>query len=414
MTQTNYTSNAFGSILSEGVWSRSSKNYRCLSNEYCKLTNDLREYRPDYYPFGSSLPTRSWSDASRQYRYGFNGKEKDSETANDAYDFGARIYDGRLGRWMSLDPLMKRYAGFTPYHYCGDNPILFVDFNGEEMRFYNPTAGDGVPWKQFKEVVESRFNNLVSVGYVEVKYEQNVINADGTTRIETIHYYKLVLTVNEAELRTHAIKQLPAGADEASINKQIEIERQKLSKNKVYSRLNIMASSAIVANFDLNLEKNIGSFVGKHVSETGQQIGMRNMYSMKKIGPKAPFNALYHELVEGYTYYFNKKNGLSTSYGDCHIGGLEAQAEDLGVLFVINESHPNTKGGSTFVQGGEIKILVYTLGENENEVKEITYTINVKDGAFGDATKSSMTITKEDYNNKKNEAKKAAKAVNDH
>lgn len=53
--------------------------------------------------FGSIMPTGVWSDASRVCRYGFNGKEKDFETANDDYDFGARIYDGRLGRWLSLD-----------------------------------------------------------------------------------------------------------------------------------------------------------------------------------------------------------------------------------------------------------------------------------------------------------------------
>ena len=174
MTRTTSTFNAFESIVLERVSSRSSKNYRKLGKEYYQLPYPLRECISNYYPFGSTLPTRSWSDASRAYRYGFNGKEKDSETSSDNYDFGARIYDGRLGRWMSVDPLMKRYAGFTPYHYCGDNPILFVDFNGEEMRFYNPTAGDGVPWKQFKEVVESRlFGSCFELGTGAVLQERS-------------------------------------------------------------------------------------------------------------------------------------------------------------------------------------------------------------------------------------------------
>ncbi len=39
-----------------------------------------------------------------KYRYGFNGKEKDKDIAPDNYEFGARIYDARLGRWMAVDP----------------------------------------------------------------------------------------------------------------------------------------------------------------------------------------------------------------------------------------------------------------------------------------------------------------------
>ena len=48
------------------------------------------------------------------YRYGFNGMEKDDEHTQGKYDFGARIYDSRLGRWLAVDPLSKRHAGNTP------------------------------------------------------------------------------------------------------------------------------------------------------------------------------------------------------------------------------------------------------------------------------------------------------------
>jgi RHS repeat-associated protein len=67
------------------------------------------------------------------YRYGFNGKEKDSETANDNYDFGARIYDGRLGRWLSLDPLMKKYVSFSSYCFSINRPLYFKDPDGQDI-----------------------------------------------------------------------------------------------------------------------------------------------------------------------------------------------------------------------------------------------------------------------------------------
>jgi RHS repeat-associated protein len=46
------------------------------------------------------------------YRFGFNGQEKDDEVKveGNSLDFGARIYDSRLGRWLSLDPLQAKYS----------------------------------------------------------------------------------------------------------------------------------------------------------------------------------------------------------------------------------------------------------------------------------------------------------------
>ena len=66
------------------------------------------------------------------YRYGFNGKEKDSETSSDDYDFGARIYDARLGRWLGCDPQFGKYSSWSPYHFGFCNPIVTIDPDGEE------------------------------------------------------------------------------------------------------------------------------------------------------------------------------------------------------------------------------------------------------------------------------------------
>ena len=49
-----------------------------------------------------------------------------------AYDFGARMYDARIGRWMSTDPLEAKFPQWTPYSAFANNPILFVDKKGEE------------------------------------------------------------------------------------------------------------------------------------------------------------------------------------------------------------------------------------------------------------------------------------------
>jgi len=91
---------------------------------------------PIHYPtFGSPMPARQYSDPNSKYKFGFNGKEKDNEINVNGgdYDFGARIYDSRLGRWLSLDPLMRKYADLSPYNFCNSNPIFFLDIDGKDF-----------------------------------------------------------------------------------------------------------------------------------------------------------------------------------------------------------------------------------------------------------------------------------------
>jgi RHS repeat-associated protein len=94
----------------------------------------------DYYPFGSAMPGRSFSEG--EYRFGFNGMEGDNEISGDgnSCDFGARMYDARLGRWLSVDPLANDYPSSSTYSFVLSNPILFIDPNGKEVLAY--TAKD--------------------------------------------------------------------------------------------------------------------------------------------------------------------------------------------------------------------------------------------------------------------------------
>ncbi|MCX6232776.1 MAG: RHS repeat-associated core domain-containing protein [Bacteroidetes bacterium] len=68
-------------------------------------------------------------------RFGFNGQEKDDEIkgTGNSLDFGARIYDPRIGRWLALDPLQAKYPDLSPYNFCANNPIIFIDPNGKEI-----------------------------------------------------------------------------------------------------------------------------------------------------------------------------------------------------------------------------------------------------------------------------------------
>ncbi len=127
------------------------------------------------------MPERIFSN--EKYRWGFNGKETDNEVkgAGNSLDFGARIYDSRLGRWLSLDPLMKKYPSYSPYIYCSNNPIFFVDPDGNIVYGYqelkaNPDLKAGILLVEKSLVyrqVFNQFNNSTGKYYsVEVDYIQ--------------------------------------------------------------------------------------------------------------------------------------------------------------------------------------------------------------------------------------------------
>ena len=87
------------------------------------------------------MPGRKFSTVSG-YRYGFNGKENDNEVNREGnqQDYGMRVYDGRLGRFLSRDPLSASYPYYSPYQFAGNTPIQAIDIDGEEPIGYSTSA----------------------------------------------------------------------------------------------------------------------------------------------------------------------------------------------------------------------------------------------------------------------------------
>ncbi len=88
----------------------------------------------DYYSFGSQMPGRQYKLNANSYRYGFNGKENDNDVKGEGnqQDYGMRIYDPRLGRFLSVDPLAKSYPWLSTYSYAENNPVNYIDLDGLE------------------------------------------------------------------------------------------------------------------------------------------------------------------------------------------------------------------------------------------------------------------------------------------
>jgi len=113
-----------------------------------------------YYLGGMQEPLRKYSSTS-QYRYGFNGKEKSDEIVVGDLDFGARIYDGRIGRWLSTEPLFKNYVEFSPYCFGLNTPVHAKDHDGNLVIFINGQhSGDGGRSQYWGEVDKQIMNKI--------------------------------------------------------------------------------------------------------------------------------------------------------------------------------------------------------------------------------------------------------------
>ncbi len=109
-------------------------------NTNISYSNNTLNYRIGDILFGQVMPNRHGND--NQYRYGFNGEIKDDEIkgTGNSYDFGNRMYDPRLAKFISLDRLASKYPGQSPYVFAGNTPIWAMDGQGDSVLFYSKSG----------------------------------------------------------------------------------------------------------------------------------------------------------------------------------------------------------------------------------------------------------------------------------
>jgi RHS repeat-associated protein len=78
--------------------------------------------------FAESQPPNE-TQVKQPYKY--NGKELDQMHGLNQYDYAARYYDPAIARFTTTDPLAEKYYSISPYAYCANNPVRYVDPTGE-------------------------------------------------------------------------------------------------------------------------------------------------------------------------------------------------------------------------------------------------------------------------------------------
>lgn len=155
-------------------------NVRVVIRPAANNLAEIMEYT-NYFPFGMKM-TPGLSQSSTDNKYLYNGKEQQTDFGLNWYDFGARMYDPCLGRWHSVDPLTEKYRKWSTYNYGVDNPIRFIDPDGNGV--FDSVIETGKQWvakkttevmtnvvKTSVELVKDVADNIKGSMYIEGKLD---------------------------------------------------------------------------------------------------------------------------------------------------------------------------------------------------------------------------------------------------
>ena len=151
----------------------------------------------NYYPFGMEYGESGDNQTMMTFQdYQYSGKEFDRKFEINLYDFHARRFDATRGQWLSPDPMAEKYYSISPYVYCGNNPLMFVDPDGKDARvaiagnviiissniyLYGNGATKAVA-SQMQQSIMKEWNNGLKESGFDVRFDVNVNLYDGKER----------------------------------------------------------------------------------------------------------------------------------------------------------------------------------------------------------------------------------------
>lgn len=162
-----------------------------------------------FLPFGMLMPNRRQNSA--EYRFGFQGQEKDDETKGqgNSINFKFRMYDPRIGRFFARDPLASKYPYYTPYSFSGNRVIDAYEFEGLEPIIGDKNYGENIffGWEEHFNNVHPKKRNLSNKNWISsvprslTDVSEFILN----TKLKLKNFNDTKLTVKTIVIVTHGV-----------------------------------------------------------------------------------------------------------------------------------------------------------------------------------------------------------------
>ncbi|SFF37416.1 RHS repeat domain-containing protein [Thermoflexibacter ruber] len=208
-----------------------------------------------YYPFGLGMKGLDYvQTASKEDKFQFNGKEKQTELSLNHYDFSARSYDYQIGRTTTLDPHADRYVNVSAYSFLNNNPLITIDPTGKDgiIIIFPSYQADGYPLTGHAGILLIDNKTGVTAYYEygryngdrgEVRQRQTskvIIGEDGKPTIESLN--KVLSQISKSNKGRH-ISGHYFKSDKFNKMKTYAEKRKRDNKNKERVPYNIISNN---------------------------------------------------------------------------------------------------------------------------------------------------------------------------
>ncbi|MCB9303655.1 MAG: RHS repeat-associated core domain-containing protein [Lewinellaceae bacterium] len=127
-----------------------------------------------YYPFGMRHLGPWYATVAPENKYLYNGKELNEDYGINLLDYGARWYDGALGRFTGVDPIADQFPWVSTYNYAENEPVNNVDLHGLQA-----VSAEIAMDRDVKDYVEGRIDDKEYWARAQARFQGGVAGLGG-------------------------------------------------------------------------------------------------------------------------------------------------------------------------------------------------------------------------------------------